>query len=227
MSFLPFTFLENKEDVLLGNSASPWDLSAFISSQTPTGMPQLFSGHNAQFSTSSGCWDVDSRLCLKCFHWDHCDVIKHFRTVLLVIPHSEEDQCIHGPLGSCGVTSPASPYPLFAVDPQARSSCGDWANIPTCGMCVPPLFNLSGTWHQQHRTVCGILCKIIWKQWQRHCLKALNKSIYIFSLFQVCFPPLEGMNKLICSWIPNVGQVCLKSVLIMWSYSAMQLLVPF
>lgn len=48
LPFLPFPFLENSEDVLLGKTESSCDLGAFNSSQTLTRMPQLLSWHHVE-----------------------------------------------------------------------------------------------------------------------------------------------------------------------------------
>lgn len=193
LSFLPFTFLENLEDVLLRNADSPWELGAFIFSQTLTGMPQLLSRHNIEYSTCRGCWEVNRQLCLKCFHHDHCDVIKWFRIVLLVVPHSEEDQCVHRPLGSCEVTSPASPFHSLLL--IRRPAAGvviepTTQHVAICDHHPIIYYRMLVTWHQgkqQHRTAHSMLCQRIWKRWRRHCVKDLNKSIYICNLLQFIF----------------------------------------
>lgn len=132
-SFSRFTFLENLQDVLLGNTERSYDLSAFSFSQTPTGMPQPLNWHHTEYSTCSGHGEVNSQLCSVFPLWCR-DVMKCFRGIFQVAPRSDLHQCVQGPAGIMwgDHLPPLRPHSLLLIR-RASDWCVAWANIPTCG----------------------------------------------------------------------------------------------
>lgn len=107
-------------------------------------------------------------------------------------------QCAYGLLRSCEVT----PFQALSVLLICWAAAGVVLE-PTSqhvAMCAPPPFNLPGTWrrgNQQHRTAHVVLHQMIWKQWERRCMKHLLRQTFRFAtLFRfILFPHRARTNE--------------------------------